>query len=273
MYSTVDDLWKWRQALQKNTLLSAELTERMTRLNLAGYCYGWFRNHETFIRRYPSGSMYHHGGALDGFQSHIAAYDDGITIIFLSNVNPVNDITLLKNLHLVASGMDPETYVRDILRPEIEDDLASYLDDGGRAAFDQYYQAISERAGYKVLPSPLAYVELMVLYLQEDKMQEAEEIIGELFSLYKHPAESTINRIGYAFLGEEKYDHAIRYFRKNIELYPHSPNCYDSLGEAYQESGNEALAVENFSMAVKLAKQYEDPGIKYYSKNYHQATQ
>ena len=49
---------------------------------------------------------------------------------------------------------------RDLLRPEIEEDLDTFLADGGVPALCAYYDEISRRAGYTVHPAQMAYVEL-----------------------------------------------------------------------------------------------------------------
>lgn len=41
MYSTVDDLWKWDQALRDQTLLQGELARQMVTPGLGDYAYGW----------------------------------------------------------------------------------------------------------------------------------------------------------------------------------------------------------------------------------------
>ncbi len=47
-----------------------------------------------------------------------------------------------------------------------------------------------------------------------------------------------LNRLGYKFMSEHKYAEAIGVFTLNTELHPDDANLFDSLGEAYEQSGD-----------------------------------
>lgn len=89
LYSTVEDLYRWDQALYTEQLIPRELLDQMfiPRISLnpdavgsTEYGYGWF------ILDHQGRRMVGHGGAIDGFRSWIFRYpDDRITIILLSN--------------------------------------------------------------------------------------------------------------------------------------------------------------------------------------------
>jgi tetratricopeptide (TPR) repeat protein len=71
-------------------------------------------------------------------------------------------------------------------------------------------------------------------------------------------AEPRLNSIGYGFLmnpDPQKRDpaRAIAVFKLNTELYPNSPNTYDSLAEATEASGNKAGAIALYRKALTLA--------------------
>jgi CubicO group peptidase (beta-lactamase class C family) len=68
-------------------------------------------------------------------------------------------------------------------------------------------------------------------------------------------AEGVVNELGYDLLGDDRFDAAIAVFRRNVERFPASSNVYDSLGEAYLESGQLEPALENYERSVEL-----DPG-------------
>lgn len=267
IHSTVEDLWKWSRAVRQSTILSPELTERMLTPNIGGYCYGWERNQESVIRRNPSVRLYSHGGGLEGFRSNIALYDDGTTIILLCNVVPVNTIRLTQNIHLTATGTAIKDFRRDLLRPEIEEDLTTFVEDGGMLAFREYYEEISRRAGYEVLPAEMAYVELIALYVKGRMEREADGIGAELFDRYSKPTEDTINRIGYVFLQNGFKAEAIDYFQRNVKRYPLSANVHDSLGEAYRANGQFQLALASCRKAVKVAQVTSAPGLELMEEN------
>ena len=64
--------------------------------------------------------------------------------------------------------------------------------------------------------------------------------------------ENQLNGTGYQLLGAKKYKDAIEVFKLNVKLFPGSWNVYDSLGEAYADSGDKDDAIKNYEMSVKI---------------------
>ena len=64
--------------------------------------------------------------------------------------------------------------------------------------------------------------------------------------------EGDLNRFGYELLSAKNYDHAIKLFQMNVELYPESFNVYDSLAEAYMLKGEKELAVKFYKKSLEL---------------------
>lgn len=91
LYSTVEDLYRWDQALYTEQLVSEETLDLMftphakMAMNGLGYSYGWFIGR---MNQHPAVS---HGGGIDGFVTEIRRYtDDRATIIILSNRQTTN---------------------------------------------------------------------------------------------------------------------------------------------------------------------------------------
>jgi tetratricopeptide (TPR) repeat protein len=68
-------------------------------------------------------------------------------------------------------------------------------------------------------------------------------------------SENSINGTGYQLLAGKKTADAIRIFQLNVELHPESSNVYDSLGEAYMNSGARDLAIQNYQKSLELNPQ------------------
>jgi Flp pilus assembly protein TadD len=64
--------------------------------------------------------------------------------------------------------------------------------------------------------------------------------------------EEQLNGLGYRLLRANKFREAIRIFRLNVEIYPHSGNAYDSLAEAYMRVGNKSQAIANYQKSLEL---------------------
>jgi len=79
--------------------------------------------------------------------------------------------------------------------------------------------------------------------------------------------ENFLNRLGYQILTAKIYDQAIEVFKLNVEKHPESPNVYDSLGEAFETTGQFRLAHENYERAVKLGKETNDPNLEVFQAN------
>jgi CubicO group peptidase (beta-lactamase class C family) len=84
LYSTVEDLLKWDQALDTDKLLPAPAREAMFTPFKNGYAYGWsvpIVSPQTFGRR-----QFTHGGGINGFSTMIMRLpDDNVTSIVLAN--------------------------------------------------------------------------------------------------------------------------------------------------------------------------------------------
>jgi D-alanyl-D-alanine carboxypeptidase len=105
VYSTVEDLYRWDQALSSHTLISQRtLDEAFTPYvssQYAGssYGYGWF------IAKAPRAGhrLIWHDGRVDGFRTYNGLYlDDGITIIVLSNLSTLDELALAKALEQIV---------------------------------------------------------------------------------------------------------------------------------------------------------------------------
>ncbi len=82
LYSTVDDLLIWDQALYAHKPLTAASLEKMFTPYKDKYGYGWFID-KRFNRRFVE-----HGGGINGFNTVISRYvDDKVTVIVLANMN------------------------------------------------------------------------------------------------------------------------------------------------------------------------------------------
>jgi CubicO group peptidase (beta-lactamase class C family) len=65
-------------------------------------------------------------------------------------------------------------------------------------------------------------------------------------------SEDMLNNIGYHFLREKKLPEAIAVFTQNTEDYPQSGNVWDSLAEAYMNSGDNAAAIRYYEKSLAL---------------------
>jgi predicted alpha/beta superfamily hydrolase len=110
--------------------------------------------------------------------------------------------------------------------------------DQGVEAVQTHYDKLSERYGYKV------------------------EI-----------PENVFNMMGYRALRQQKYDLALSFFLKNVQLYPESANVYDSLGEGYEATGALKLAEKNYKIAVEKGTIENNNNLAIYKEHLANITQ
>jgi CubicO group peptidase (beta-lactamase class C family) len=99
LYSTVEDLYRWDQALYTDKLVSKKSLERIFSPFKSDYAYGWIVTKRD-NRRYIG-----HGGGINGFSTSINRYpDDKVCIIVLSNMEGSVVGTAARELAAIVLG-------------------------------------------------------------------------------------------------------------------------------------------------------------------------
>ena len=213
MYSTLDDLLKWDQALYTERLISqSTLAEAFTpgrvKEGTTTYGFGWNLGEQ-------EGHKYvWHQGATGGFRALIERrLTEKITVIILTNKG-------------------------NSKRLEINDAILNILSDKAyvfpkRSIAELMYETITRKG-------------LQAAVTTYKSLRAANDTSYDF-------GESELNSLGYQLLsGSHKTDEAIEIFKLNTDAYPKSSNAFDSLAEAYQASGNKELAIKNYQTAVDL---------------------
>ncbi len=109
IYSTVEDLLKWDQALYQNTLLSDKsksLLFKGENATFGNYGYGFrIQEYQRGRGKNKNGILTRHGGTMDGFMSNLHRYtDDRLTVIILGNIRPFPIRQMTFELKEIALG-------------------------------------------------------------------------------------------------------------------------------------------------------------------------
>lgn len=97
LYSTVEDMLKWDQALYGNDVLERQSIRTMLTPHARGYGYGWF------IERLWGRTHTFHGGFLDGFNTTIDRWlEDQVCIIVFSNEDEAPVKKIARGLAAIA---------------------------------------------------------------------------------------------------------------------------------------------------------------------------
>ena len=219
LYSSVEDMYKWDQALYTDKLVPAALKEKIFTPGLQHYGYGW--GIDTVATDQPGGgqTMIQHNGGINGFntleQRLVGAHD----LILLFNNTPGG------NLNEIANGIRDVLYDREPKppkRPLVATLGNTVVHKGVDAAIAQYRELKrTDPGGYDF-------------------------------------AELRLNNLGYLLLNRNRTADAIAIFKLNVEEYPKAANVYDSLAEAYEKAGQKQLAIENYRKSVELNPQNQN---------------
>ena len=223
LYSTVEDLLIWDNALQTEKLLSNKWKEELfkPRIDALGgeYAFGWLLLKKKIGDK--EFDVVTHGGGINGFNTiNYIIPKKGIVVILLNNTGgaPLNEMT--DKIIGIINGEDAKPPLKS---------LASYL-----------YKIINEEG-------------------IDAAVEKFNALKGEkdVFSL----SENEMNRLGYELLGANKIDEALGIFKLNVDEFPKSYNVYDSYGEAWLKKGEKDSAIVYYKKSLEI-NPHSQSGIK-----------
>jgi CubicO group peptidase (beta-lactamase class C family) len=213
LYSTVEDLYRWDQALYGDSLLSAAGKETMFTPGLSDYAYGWA------VKKMPIGPdkaerlVIRHNGGINGFGTAIVRVPaERVLVVLLDNCSGSSVDPIVAGILDVLYGRTPPAPKRSIAAV-----LWKALGEEGLDAALARYRTLKER-------EPDAYS------FDEDEL----------------------NTLGYALLAAGRTADAIGIFKLNVEAFPEASNPYDSLGEAYAAASQKELAIKSYARSLEL---------------------
>jgi CubicO group peptidase (beta-lactamase class C family) len=215
IYSTVEDLFLWNQALYTEKLLPKKYMDLLfTKYVWADgsyYGYGWFIGEMHIGNTEEHLQTISHGGSINGFGTLITRIpSDQSFIVLLNNTGsaPLREMTTA-----IGGIIYDQSY--DFPKKSVAYSMLGRIEKDGITTALSFYKMIKDSNDY---------------YLNEYEM----------------------NLVGYHFLQSDSAKEAASVFGLIVEAYPHSFNAYDSYGEALMVLGNKAEAIENYKKSVRL---------------------
>lgn len=213
LYSTVEDLYLWDQALYTDKLLSPQLKELLYKPGMSNYAYGWV------VRKAPLGAqgepvtIIEHGGGINGFNTVITRMPESKNlIVLLNNTGGTKLQDMTQRIAAILFGKPYKAPVRDIG----ETLFTTVMEKDVQTAIKQYRDLKATQ-------------------------QDAYDF-----------SQPQLNGLGYQLLQMKRVKDAIEIFKLNVEMFPQGFNGYDSLGEAYMENGDKQLAIQNYKKSLEL---------------------
>jgi CubicO group peptidase (beta-lactamase class C family) len=214
LYSTVEDLYLWDQALYTDKVLPTKSMQLMFTPALDNYGYGWTIRKTQAPGTQRQITVIGHGGGIHGFSTLIERIpEDKHLIVLLNNTGGtrLNEMSqaITKVLYGAPVAM-PRTPASSALYKLIrEKDVKAAI-----AACKQWNENSSTE--YDVNPGELAM--LTDHLVKQKRLSEAEEIA-----------------------------------KLNVELHPKVPPVHYSLGEVYRNAKKRELAIQSYARALELS--------------------
>ncbi len=106
----------------------------------------------------------------------------------------------------------------------------------------------------------LALTNLAGLYIQENKLEEAEKLFLKALQIEKRSLDlsSIYNNLGIIYAKKKEFNRAIKKFEKAVSLNPKSADAYYNLSLVYQEKGKNNKASLFFEKAIQLNPKYAE---------------
>jgi CubicO group peptidase (beta-lactamase class C family) len=213
LYSTVEDLYLWDQALYTDKLLTAQSKALMYKPFLDNYAYGWAVRDASFKVNNQPVQTIAHGGGINGFTTIIMRFPaEKHLIVMLDN-------TGTDSLNRLSESIARIIYNQPYEPPKMS--IVSTLDD-----------TIRQKG-----------IEAGIAQYRDLKAKQS--------ATYDF-AQPELNRLGYQLLRSGKAKEAVEIFKLNVEAYPQASNAYDSLAEAYMALNERELSKQNYQKSLEL---------------------
>jgi CubicO group peptidase (beta-lactamase class C family) len=212
MYSTVEDMYKWDQALYTEKIVTNASKGKVFTPVLNNYGYGWA------ILEQPVGSqkkkVITHSGGIFGFNTLIVRFvDDKHLIVILNNFFNSSSNSLASGIADILYGYDPKPPKKDIAGILMK----SIKENGIDKAIKEINTLKNKKDEYIFSENDLN--NLGYMYLQDSKTKEAlgvfklnVEMFPESFNVY--------DSYGEALAAAGDKENAIINYKKSIELNP-----------------------------------------------------
>lgn len=222
MYSTVDDLYLWDQALYTDLVLSAHSKELMFKPNLENYAYGWTITKTSFDEKIP---IITHGGGINGFTTTIVRFPaQKHLVVMLDNTAQGGSVErlareltkiLYNQPHSLPRMSIAETLFKTIGEKGIAAGIAQYRDlKLKQASAYDFSEPELNRLGYQLLGAR--------------KVNEAIEVLN--LNVEAYPAAfNTYDSLGEAYMTNGNTELAIKNYRKSLELNPQNTGATQML--------------------------------------------
>jgi CubicO group peptidase (beta-lactamase class C family) len=215
MYSTVEDLFLWDQALYTEKLLPKKYRDLIFKIHTSArdeaYGYGWFIGDVAVGNTNDYVQANAHGGGIYGFNTRITRIQSNKSLIVLLNNT---DSAPLREMTVGINGiLNDKPY--DFPKKSVANSLFEVIDTEGIEEGITFFNAVKDDNAY---------------YHDENEMNVAS----------------------YKFMQSNRLEAAAEVLRLAIVAFPNAFNLYDSYGQILLSLGEKEKAIENYKKSVEL---------------------
>lgn len=215
MYSTVEDMFLWDQALYSDLLLPAKYRDLLFAEHIPAwgqhYGYGWNIGNLQVGNTDELVQTIHHDGVVNGFSSSIIRFpSDHSSIIILNNTGGAPHYEISR---AISGILYDKSY--DLPKKSLALILLTVINKEGISEGIKFY----------------------------NKAKDDDEYTYD---------EGEMNLVGYDLLQANHTEEALIVFQLITEAFPNSFNAYDSYAEALMISGNKSAAIKNYKKSLVL---------------------
>lgn len=221
MYSTVEDMFLWDQALYTSKLLPRKEMDLIFQQHIPAwgkhYGYGWLVGELSLGTSGDLLPIVEHDGVINGFRSLIIRFpEDQSSIVLLHNAGGAALYDIAQSIAAILYG---KTY--DLPKRSIANALLAKIEHDGIAAGRVFYESIRKDSTY---------------YLDEEEMNVAS----------------------YELLKAGKGEDALEVLQLAITAFPNAFNLYDSYGEILGTLGRTEESIINYKKSLQLNPKNEN---------------
>lgn len=214
LYSTVEDLFKWDQALFDGKLLSPKSKQLMITPGLGQYGFGVRISDWKIGKPGQVVRTIWHGGGINGFSSlTLRTIENHQSVVILDNGSHGKSVEKIANSILaILNGLEFE-----VPKKSIADEL--------------YKLALRADVG--------------------DVITEYYKLRSRDYTTYDF-SEGELQTLGYYLIELKRPSDAVEIFKLNAKAFPTSAAVHESLGETYSLLGKKNLAIESYEKAIMI---------------------
>jgi CubicO group peptidase (beta-lactamase class C family) len=213
LYSTVEDLYIWDQALYGEKVLPSKAKERMFTPGLGNYGFGWIIQKRSIGVEKAERLTISHGGGINGFSTQIIRLpEDRHLVVLFNNTGGTNLNAMTDGILDVLYGRTP---------PNVRRPVGTLLYDtvqksGVHAAVAQYRE------------------------IRDTNASTYDLSVGQLV------------RVTNELLEQKRPADAIEIAKLSLEVVPKNANLLGILARAYREAGQKDLAIQTYESVLQL---------------------